>query len=95
MNKETHYFVRTPKYRLGPFWVEDEKTGYFSTIEDSKRFIKRQITYVKKSDKCIFTVHDRTNPEVINRQESLKNDAIRKLSLVEPIPFEIEVPEYI
>jgi hypothetical protein len=93
--KETHYFVRTPEYRLSDYWTESEKTQYFSNLVDAKRFIKRQISYVKKNQKGIMLKVQLEDIEYLNYLENFKTKALKKLSLVEPIPFEVEVPEYI
>jgi hypothetical protein len=83
--KETHYLVKIPKHKL-----EAGKTKHFSSLKNAQKFIDKEIQTINKWYRVggLADNGDEQSRVLIAKTHNLFNQ-------VKPIPFEVDVPEYV
>jgi hypothetical protein len=83
--KQTHYLVKIPKHKL-----DAGKTKHFSTLKNAQKFIDKEMKTINKWY-CVGGIVDNGDEE----SRLLIEKTLQLFSQVKPVPFEVDVPEYI
>ena len=83
--KQTHYLIKIPGHKL-----EAGKTKYFSSLKNAQKFIDKEMQTINKWYKVggLADSGDEESKALIAKTHAL-------FQQVKPIPFEVDVPEYI
>ncbi len=83
--KEIHYLVKIPKHKL-----EAGKTKHFTTFKNAQKFIDKEMQTINKWYR-VGGLADRRDEE----SKAVIEHTHKLFSQVKPVPFEVDVPEYI
>lgn len=83
--KEIHYLVKIPKHKL-----DSGKTKHFSTFKNAQKFIDKEMQTINKwyREGGLADSGDQESKALIQKTHQL-------FSQVKPVPFEVDVPDYV